>query len=216
MLHLDGLVPAYLNINTLTLSAFINGQEVAQTRLGTGPFTWDVPLNTLNQGRSFRLKLVSDAFVIPKKINPRSSDERQIAIMVSSLTINGLSPEHTLVPVSITEKAFRREGSKAIGTVFVPEDARRVQLPALFYPDLLDVRVNGQKVPYFAVPHTRYSLVGLQLAPGTYTVSVSFTGLRWANWVSSMAWLFMISAWGITAIRERRTRPILVVDRQLS
>jgi hypothetical protein len=59
-----------------------------------------------------------------------------------------------------------------------------VQLPVLFYPQLLEVRDNGRVVPYGSIDKH----LGLRLCAGEHVVAVRFLGLRWANRLSLAGW----------------------------
>ena len=81
-----------------------------------------------------------------------------------------------------------------------------MQLPVLFYPDLLDVRIDGQAARYLALPDRPYVLVGVELPPGRHDVTVRFRGLWWANWISGVAWLVAIGLVAASLVRVPRLR----------
>jgi LPXTG-motif cell wall-anchored protein len=54
--------------------------------------------------------------------------------------------------------------------------------------------VNGKKVAYYPALYKNNILTAIKLAPGSYTVKAAFNGLRWANWVSLLAWLGILFA----------------------
>lgn len=76
-----------------------------------------------------------------------------------------------------------------------------VLLPVFFYPNMLDIKVNGKKVSYFPLKVSSIFrseikspfmlLVGLTLPEGTYKIESYFIGLSWANYVSVAAFLFL-------------------------
>lgn len=68
---------------------------------------------------------------------------------------------------------------------FSVDETSIVQLPVLYYPKLLRVRLDGKAVDYANVG----SLVALRVAPGRHRVEVQFAGLAWANIVSASGWL---------------------------
>jgi hypothetical protein len=86
----------------------------------------------------------------------------------------------------------------------VPADATLVQLPMLFTPDMLDIRVNGAVAPVVPLRDRCYVLAGLRLSPGTYDVRARFRGLAWANAVSLITGLATLS--GIIAMLFRNSR----------
>ncbi len=87
--------------------------------------------------------------------------------------------------------------------------ATNVELPLLFYPKLLDVRINGTPASYFPLRSELYLLTSVRLEPGVYDVTGRFQGLPWANATSALAWIGMLAGllWAIV----RRARPSLPV-----
>ena len=80
-----------------------------------------------------------------------------------------------------------------------------VQLPVLFYPHLLDVRVKGRPAPYGHLD----GFVAVELAPGPQRVRIRFVGVRWATYVSAAAALGVGAAgatWAVKQSRRQRTR----------
>ena len=91
-----------------------------------------------------------------------------------------------------------------------------MQLPVLFYPGLLDVRVDGLATPYLPLTYRSYVLVGVELPPGQHDVTVRFRGLWWANWISGAAWLAAISVFAASLVRVPRLRGRVLQARRAS
>ena len=127
------------------------------------------------------------------------------------------------MPVNLTQQACRQSGPETACGISGPVEAGLVQLPVLFYPDLLDVRVDGLSASYHPTAYEGYLLVGLQLPSGSHDVRVRFRGLAWANWVSLVAWFGAIAA-AIAAVirvpglsgRFRRAWPARVEGRSFA
>lgn len=64
-----------------------------------------------------------------------------------------------------------------------------VQLPIIYYPHLLDIKVNGKQTDYLPSTSNDLVLSALKLAPGNYKLTAKFVGITWANWLSSVAWI---------------------------
>ncbi len=110
-------------------------------------------------------------------------------------------PEAAAEPIIPVEKMppYCARASDAVNCHFVvTERPILAQLPILFYPNLLDITVNGRESAYVpllhALPDQTYVLASLKLDPGTYDVTARFRGLRWANWTSAIAWIATILA----------------------
>ena len=123
-------------------------------------------------------------------------------VVVSRLILRGLAPAHTAVPLRVTQPAItciHLEGDVHCH-ITIPPDATLVQLPVLFTPDMVDVRVNGSAAPVVPLRDRHYVLAGLRLSPGSYDVRAHFRGLAWANVVSLIAVLATLS--GIIAVAQ--------------
>lgn len=99
------------------------------------------------------------------------------------------------LPVSRTQNDCTHVQKSTVCQISLPFDVNNVvQLPIFYYPDMLNVKVNGQKVSYFATQYDKFALVGLKLPRGTYTIESYFQGLVWANWLSTFMWMVTIIA----------------------
>ncbi|HSW69385.1 MAG TPA: 6-pyruvoyl-tetrahydropterin synthase-related protein [Gammaproteobacteria bacterium] len=85
-----------------------------------------------------------------------------------------------------------------------------LQLPVLFYPGMLDMKMNGQPISYKPIPsmksdtpHSIFQiypmLASIELSPGHYTITSQFIGVRWANVLSIGCWMIML-LWGIYSL----------------
>jgi hypothetical protein len=74
-----------------------------------------------------------------------------------------------------------------------------VTFPILYYPGLLRVMLDGASV----IPGNVERFVALSLQPGDHNVAVEFTGVGWANAVSLVGWVGVIT---VPFIRRRQKR----------
>jgi hypothetical protein len=86
--------------------------------------------------------------------------------------------------------------TRASATVSAPSV---VTLPLLYYPGLLRVSVDGNPV----TPGNVGRFVALPLETGQHNIDVEFTGVRWANAVSLVGWVGVIT---VPFIRRRQRR----------
>lgn len=177
VLHLQGATSLKTIQPDAHLALLINGAEIGQTPLKAGPLKWDLPLEkAILLDKTFKAMFVTDP-----------PDAAQIT--VSSLNLSDLPPEQTLIGLGQTQAAFQRQGAQTVGQVTIEDKfPRMVQLPVLYYPNLLEVRLDGRKVDYTGLPNRYFTMVGLKLEPGTHQISVEFVGLQWANLISLVAW----------------------------
>lgn len=113
-------------------------------------------------------------------------------IELDNFVFEGISFEDTIIPLDVTRDQCTSRGIKTFCEVSVGEQAQVVQLPAMYYPRMQQVKIDGRLVDYFPVNYYDYNLVGLRLKPGNHNMQVIFVGLDWANSISFVAWLSVI------------------------
>jgi hypothetical protein len=153
-----------------------------------------------------RVRFEADKFVVPSELDRKSPDHRRLAVRAISLKVVDPSFTKTLLPVESARESFHREGERMVGRVSLKEE-KVLQVPQLYYPGMLDVRVDGEPASYLAVPYKRYLLAGLKLPAGEHRISSAFVGLRWANLLSLAAW-GLWSSLVFWAVRRRKKRVI--------
>lgn len=194
IVQLKGIVPPLFFKKAIKLTVQMNDLQFSKI-IAPGSFEWNIPIGQLkDKSKIISLHFFVDKPYIPSKVNPTSHDNRSLAVKVSSLTLLHLSPESSLVPVESIEKNCARRGSRKICDVTTSEKARIAQLPLLYYPDLLDIKVNNKALPYFPTGYkSEFVLASLNLQPGTYKINLAFRGYWLANWLSGVAWIMLLS-----------------------
>ncbi|WP_107668320.1 6-pyruvoyl-tetrahydropterin synthase-related protein [Cyanothece sp. BG0011] len=186
VLFIDAEVPLENIADTATLDVYLDGQGIGSFPLVARELTGEVPFPPLRDSNNdFGLKFV---------VNGGTRDGRPLAIRVNTLSFEGMLPKHTLIPVTETEDNCQQQGVSTVCEITVTQEANIVQLPVLYYPQMLKVWVNNERFKkIFPVHYRDYNLTGLDLEPGNYTIKTTFHGLAWANWISGLAWLGLIS-----------------------
>ncbi len=87
-----------------------------------------------------------------------------------------------------------------------------IELPALYYPKLLKITVDGNKMLYSAVKFNNYFLAAIKLKPGLHNITIRFNGLVWANWISLIAWLILMIVTTIYLIKLIFKKRIIIDD----
>ncbi|ACB49726.1 putative membrane protein [Crocosphaera subtropica ATCC 51142] len=186
VLFIEGEVPLENIAETATLEVHLDGKVIGSFPLVSRELKGEVPLPSLPESsHDFGLKFV---------VQGETRNGQPLNIRVKQLFLDGMLPKHTLIPVTETEENCQQQGVSTVCEITVSEEANIVQLPVLYYPDMLKVWVNDKGFnKIFAVYYRDYNLTGLDLKPGTYTIRTTFHGLAWANWISGLAWLGLIS-----------------------
>lgn len=91
--------------------------------------------------------------------------------------------------LAVTASQCVQEGATRRCAFDVPPGSGPVQLPELYYEDLVAVQADGHDAPYYATARDDVVLVTTDLSPGRHEVAMTFRGLAWANWLSAASWL---------------------------
>jgi hypothetical protein len=83
------------------------------------------------------------------------------------------------------------------------------QIPILYYPEFLDVRVNGASHVFGRLrahdsKGVDRDLVALELGAGQSIVTADFVGSRLGNWISLLSICLFVALFAIPHIRQRR------------
>lgn len=133
------------------------------------------------------------------------------AYVVSPLLFPHTNPEKFLT-VTQTQRLCHTEKRSLMCQIKLSRN-ELVQLPLLYYPNMLDIKVDGQSVDYQAIVFDKKitdsrvinpMLTGVELQRGTHVITAQFSGLKWANWISLIAWIVMLCALIGTLAKKRR------------
>jgi hypothetical protein len=137
----------------------------------------------------------------PNHSDSPSAAGEGLAVCVDSVAI---------VPLVNGEKALFLPASEALKTTVLSRETffhldnrvpAVVQLPVMYYPDLLRVSDNGESIPYGNLEE----MVAVQLPPGKHVVTVRFEGLRWANVISLLGCVTTGLLLLVSQLRSRRS-----------
>jgi hypothetical protein len=183
-LQLDGIVYQKKTISNQQLNFGVNNKLVATHQLKPGNVAWTIPINNLN--------FLNNDFVFF-----RFTSENKVldsVIKVNALYLSGfLNPKTTLSLKQLASSDCIQKEGETICHIDVPLGVKLLELPAFYYPNMLNIMVNGKAVPYKSVLVGGYLLVGIQPAEGvTNNIQISFQGLLWANFISYGAWFLLL------------------------
>jgi hypothetical protein len=202
-LRLEGAVVATPK-TPLRLTVTMDGQILARPTVPPGPFQLTIPLPACPDKNRVHVAVQGDP--ISERQEPPHPRMR-------------LSPSYQLTRFALQPGPGRSETRRLVAADQVrpqvtfghPTTVRLrlsepslVQLPVLYYPGLLRLEHNGQRVP---VQHLG-RFVAVELPPGDHHVRVRFVGIRWANAVSWACWIGVAVAAGALLVRRllrRRT-----------
>jgi hypothetical protein len=141
-------------------------------------------------------------------VSPTATEQRPLSILLQKLEVTGLSVEDAAV-VLPTQCEHQADAVRC--HVAVTSQVALVQLPILFYPDLLTVTVNDRATPYFMLS-SRFAMAAVKLGAGHYEVTARFRGLWWANWISGVAWIGTLAGFIVSMVRTRSISGARIID----
>lgn len=108
--------------------------------------------------------------------------------------IVGAIKEPFALPAIDSSKNCTKNGKLTTCQITVENDENGIiQLPLFYYPDMINLKINGENFSYFPTNFINYfTLVGVRLSRGKYLIESYFQGVSWANWVSVSAWIIMM------------------------
>jgi hypothetical protein len=187
-LQIRGTIAEKESIKNQQLYFLANNQVVTTFALKPGDFDWNIPLDSLlkasgNVSAVLQFKMKND------KIRP--------LIHTDNILLTGfLNPKTTMTLAQIPSACEQMKGETRC-RIAVPKGIQLLEIPVFYYPDMLNVTLNGYLVPYFSVLKGSFLIVGIIPLPGEVNVvNIQFRGLIWANYVSMVAW----SLWGMLVL----------------
>jgi hypothetical protein len=124
-----------------------------------------------------------------------------------------LSGKSIMIPND--ETGLVRSKGRMVGDIQVPAGIDYIQLPILYYPNLMEINANGQVIDYYPVYNKDLPfylikghvwLTGIKLSPGNYHITVDFNGIQWANTASVISWIFLFAGLVIICLFRLRNQ----------
>jgi hypothetical protein len=189
------------------LTLRLDGAEVASTSVSSATFSWRVPVARMVQhltGDSGHLAFTSACGIVPAAVDPKSGDQRHLWLQVSEVRFDSGHPPIEEVNVDQIRRSCHLQGAE-LRCVIRTTGPARVQIPQLYYPRLLTLTVNGNRVPARPSLQAR-SLVVVDVPGGVTRISCRFSGSRLGNTVSlvSSALVLLFAGWRFYDVRQRR------------
>jgi hypothetical protein len=205
-LHIHGSVPHDVAPDLILVDVTIDGEKAGTIPVIEGPVEAILPLPaklfTADTSPTARIRLSADHVIERPNGTP-------MAILATGVEISGLKDA---ISVDAANMSCTRVSDETRCVFRIADHATNVQLPLLFYPNLLSLTVDGKPAAYMPLPvgayPTNYTagrglnqfmLAGVRLDPGTHEVIGQFQGLRWANWTSGIAWIGTLAGLALLA-----------------
>ncbi len=172
------------------LDLVLDGRVIASRDIAPGPFQWRVPNAAFRRSKNpvGQLSFQSECGFVPAAVDPGSHDTRHLWIRVSTLKF--LRSAGDTMTVEDMRRQCKVKGSKVDCTVN-RQSPSEAQLPVLYYPSLLQIRLNGKSVPYRPSAQGALALAMVSLPAGQNHIVASFAGSSVGN---------LLSLFGIVAL----------------
>ncbi|MDR3490581.1 MAG: 6-pyruvoyl-tetrahydropterin synthase-related protein [Gammaproteobacteria bacterium] len=177
-------VPVNINLNHQQLIAVIDEKQFIAYDLKPGPFEWKISLNQFQNKKSktpltFYFKLSGE----------NQKGYKLFPIAIKNISLAGFLNDSEVMNLQQVEKQCVHKNSKTICTLDVPSTIRTVELPVLYYPEMLGITVNGKAVDYKSVFYNGSLITAVTSEAGKQNIiEFQFRGLLWANYLSLTAW----------------------------
>jgi len=191
------------------LSLIADGKLVETKSFSVGPIELEFPLAAIlakSASPVIKLAFTSTTYTSPRAIDPRNPDGRKLMVNASELKIRSQKPSNFILLDRMRSHCFQK-GETLECNVNLPAEGS-VQLPMLYYPDLLDITVNGAVVPYDLSTRHNYVLATVKVAPGQSQIRAAWRGSGTGNMVSAAGWIGIVLLVLIPAFRRWRSRPV--------
>lgn len=164
----------------------INNKNISTKTIQPGKFNFIIPI-AMNV-----IKLENNENVTIE-IKPGKKTSAKDTINMGGITLGHFINPTTTINANETKKYCELKKQVTVCKIDVPKNITTLELPILFYKNLLDIKLNGKSVPYFSVVYHAKLLVGIRPIAGQVNhIEIRFTGLMWANYISRIAWALLL------------------------
>jgi hypothetical protein len=176
------------------LDIYINDKVFASAKFNEGAFTWQVPIPKYvknNKPLSFKLA---------------ATKAKTMVVPADKVMLGGFVKAEQLMDVSKVQPYCQQQGIFTQCKLYVPKGTELLELPLVYYPRMLEVKVDNKPSAYIGVLNASTLLAGVKPIPGKInTISFQFTGMLGANYISQCAWAiwFILLAYG--QVKRRKT-----------
>lgn len=207
-ISIEGIVPKNIPPSS-TISVSINGSVKAIHALKPGPLYWEIPIRRnekLSSPVSVTLKSQNHQNVAvplfwsaPTHKNDKSpssisikfklNKNMNVNVPLKRIIFGGILKSSDVINPNQVQSHCKMIGNINECNINVPQSVKIVELPLYYYPQLLNITVNGTTVPYISLYYRNEVITGIIPEAGKLnTIRIQFRGLLWANYLSGVSW----------------------------
>ncbi|MFL5801274.1 MAG: 6-pyruvoyl-tetrahydropterin synthase-related protein [Roseiflexaceae bacterium] len=196
-LIISGQVPAEYK-TPVKLTVVLDNTVLASVSLKTGTFKLALPITTIFTSERVQIQMQTDRYLHPVRRVPALPEPGVLMLEIGEIRWKSSVSDSIDEPLlSMAEVKKTLPAGSPTTYMIHNREARLVQLPVFFYPNMLRVRDNGRIIPYGNLGH----VVALRLPPGDHVITAHFVGVEWANVLSLLAWVSILLAIILITIR---------------
>lgn len=182
-----------------------NGKVIATLPLTPGAMQWQFSLPTTSLPNNH--KPLALQFVV-KNRQTGTAITTTDSLTIDRILLGGFLNPATTFSVQQTEAHCHREKTITLCQLNIPTQVNLVELPILYYPQLIHITVNGKPAHAQGIMYQGYLIAGITPEAGKPNfITMEFRGLPWANNVSLYGWGIWLILCIILMIRSRFASP---------
>lgn len=178
-LIIRAVIPSGLNLQNYQLLALNKDRLLSVHDLHPGPLNWNISLRDKN--------LTNIIFKLQKK--GETTYQTAPSIPIEKIFLTGFVNPNEIVNVKQMEPHCHQNKTSTVCQINISEPVKFLELPIMYYPELLKIKLNGKVISYESIVYQGYLIAGIKPVLGENKVEVQFQGLVWANRVSWLAWI---------------------------
>jgi hypothetical protein len=180
-----------------TLQAVFNSKSIVEKNIKAGDFSWDIALKPI-------LNQYENAESLALQFN--STTKHTGKITIQQLQLTGFIKPTEVLDLTTMQTHCKRSKASLICQIQVPDHVKIVELPVLYYPELLTIHVNNKLTNYHSLLYQSDLITTIKPEAGKLnTIEIQFAGLAWANWTSFSAWCLWL--WILILSLKDKFRP---------
>ncbi len=181
-------IPVSLSKKNLHLAIVVNNEMIDKKELTPGLLNWNINLLAVKNRYPDSAPLLLKFLLLDK------NDKAITATLpINHAILSGYLNPAEILSINQTQMYCTQKKSRTLCDVPVGQGIKFIELPALYYPKLLRLSVNGENAVYQSILVEGELLAGIVPIPSKLNhIQIEFRGLEWANLVSWAAWLLIV------------------------
>jgi hypothetical protein len=182
------------NTDKNLLGLFINETLIATKPLTYGPMVWSEEIGPTDQFTIFSYHVLDE--------NKKILEKDWKNIPIDSIHLSGFTNLENVLNVKEVSPHCSQQKNSVYCELNVADKIHMMELPVYYFPDMLEVVLNGKKIHYQSIYYHDYLLTTVTPLAGKNNIQITFRGLVWANVLSLLFWgiwlgilIYVLGSW---------------------